>query len=390
MLLRPATASAQDHPIGASYKPRHKGAIHLGTGRYTREDEDLIVDGTPALILRRTYRSEYRIAREFGIGTTHNGGLLLEGDPERFQWVQIVLADGGRVRFERISSGTSYFNALFEHRSTPSEWNGARLGWTGNGWAVRRQDDTLMLFQGCGDGDNPVCWILSERDADGHRIDYRRDASGRLLRMEAGPDRWIAFDYDDQNRIARAYDPTGRDVRYDYDDRGRLARVRSSQGREDRYAYTARDQMSFIDMDVFSIKNTYDDAGRCVKQVNDYRTDAVEPYTFSFAYESSGDRIVRTETTRSDGSWTRYEYSPAQYIVEESWGSKGYQPLTFKYERDSITNTVTSVSLTCPDRTGRPVTHGAVAVRPDTEDWIKWDSVRTLCAWRADRWRLPE
>jgi hypothetical protein len=99
---------------------------------------------------------------------------------------------------------------------------------------------------------------------------------------------------------------------------------------------------------------------------------------------------VRTETTRSDGSWTRYEYSPAQYIVEESWGSKGYQPLTFKYERDSITNTVTSVSLTCPDRTGRPVTHGAAAARPETEDWIKWDSVRTLCAWRADRWRLPE
>jgi YD repeat-containing protein len=105
-----------------------------------------------------------------------------------------------------------------------------------------------MLFQGCGDGDNQVCWVLSERDADGHRIDYRRDASGRLLRMEAAPDRWIAFDYDARNRIARAYDPAGRDVRYDYDERGRLTRVTSSQGREDRYAYTALDQMSFIDM----------------------------------------------------------------------------------------------------------------------------------------------
>ena len=73
-LLAPAPLEAQQHDIDAAYEPLHKGYIHLGTGLYIREDEDLIVRGTPTLFLRRTYRSGFHVQREFGIGTTHNGG----------------------------------------------------------------------------------------------------------------------------------------------------------------------------------------------------------------------------------------------------------------------------------------------------------------------------
>ena len=78
-----------------------------------------------------------------------------------------------------------------------------------------------------------------------------------------------------------------------------------------------------------------------------------------------------------------------RYILEESWGAEGYQPLTFKYERDRETNIVTSVTLTCPDRKGRSTTHSAVSVQPESEEWTKWDLVRTVCAWREERWRQP-
>lgn len=191
------------------------------TERPGRNDEDLIVRGTPALMLRRTYISEYRVSREFGIGTSHNGALFLEGDPKRFQWIQLVMPDGTRVRFERTSAGTSYYNAMYEHRSSPSDWQGARLGWTGIGWALKKRDGSLLMFQGCG-GATPVCWMLWERDADGHRIDYRRDADGRLVRMETTDDRWIAFEYDRAHRITRAYASNGHAVVYAYDSAGRL------------------------------------------------------------------------------------------------------------------------------------------------------------------------
>ena len=386
-LLQAAPLAAQQHDVDPDYEPLHKGYISLGTGIYVREDEDLIVRGTPAVFLRRTYRSGFQIKREFGIGATHNGALLLEGDPERFQWVQMGSPDGAHVRFERISPGTSYSNALFEHRSSPSEWQGALLGWTGTGWAVRRQDGAVRFFQGCGHGDAPVCWILWERDADGHRIDYRRDTTGRLLRIEASPDRWIAFEYDEKDRITRAYASDGPEVRYEYDEGGRLSHSRGTDGKEIYYRYTERNELADIDTASHRIENTYDPSGRVIKQLNRYPDDD-EPYTFDFAYKLANDHVVEAETKRSDGTWKRLAYRN-RYIVEETWGAEGYQPLIFKYERDPVTNIVTSVVLTCPDRKGHSITHSAVPVRPESEEWTKWDLVRTVCAWRRERWLQP-
>jgi hypothetical protein len=57
--------------------------------------------------------------------------------------------------------------------------------------------------------------------------------------------------------------------------------------------------------------------------------------------------------------------------------------------QDRGTNIITSVALTCPDRQGRSTTHAAVAVRPESEEWTKWDLVRTVCAWRRERWLQP-
>jgi YD repeat-containing protein len=388
LLLLPAQAAMHEHDLDPSYRPLHKGYVHLGTGLYIRDEEDLIVRGTPPLILRRTYLSQYHHVREFGVGATHNGGLFIGGDAERFQWVELILPTGTRIRFERTSSGTSYLNAMYEHRSSPSEWRGARLGWTGSDWALRRPDGTLMIFQGCGKGDNDVCWILSERDSDGHRIDYRRDKAGRLLRMEASADRWIAFDYDDQNRIVRAYDRGRNAVQYDYDGRGHLIRVRSTAGREDRYTYNERDEMTGIAAPEINIENTYGD-GRVVRQVDRFAEDD-EPLIFNFTYQVKDGLVAEVTSARSDGTWKRHTYGPNRYIMSESRGTEGYQPLTFDYERDPVTSVVTNVTLTCPDRKGRPITHSQVRLQPDSEEWIKWDLIRTNCAWRTDRWRDAE
>src|SRR5688500_808749 len=388
-LLRPAWMTPQPHDLDPEYRPLHKGYISLSTGLYIREDEDLIVRGTPTLFLRRSYRSGFHVQREFGIGTTHNGGLVLEGDPERFQWVQLGVRGGVLVRFERISPGTSYSNALFEHRSSPSEWQGARLGWTGTGWALRRRDGTVMMFQGCGHGDAPACWILWERDEDGHRIDYKRDGNGRVLRIEASPDRFIAFDYDDKDRIRRAYGSDGEDVRYEYDERGRLSRSLSGDGTDNSYKYTDRDEMTVINTAAMLIENTYDEEGRVTRQVNTYPNGEYEPYWFAFKYNVVDGRVVQSETQRADTTWSRSAYANS-YTVEESWVAEGYQPLTFKYERDKVTNIITSVALTCPDRRGRLITHPAANVQPDSEEWTKWDLVRTVCTWRRQRWLQPE
>jgi len=378
LLLLPSGAPSLDHDLPESYRPFHKGHVDIATGLYIREDEDIVVRGTPALILRRTYLSNYHAPKQFGVGTTHPGEWYVVGDGERFTWAALILADGSRIRFERISSGQSFLNAMYEHRATPTEWQGARFAWTGLGWALRQQDGTLARFRGCGDGS--ICSLVQTRDADGHVIRYHRDASGRLQRMEAAADRWIAFDYDSENRITRAYSSASDDVRYGYDAQGRLTQVAGRDGTTRRYTYTDRDLMATIDDPGRTIENIYDDNGRCIRQVNRY-PDGREPFIFTFAYTLDTDAVVETRSTESDGSWSRFTFGKDRYTTSETWGAAGVEPTTILYDRDQVTNLVTGLTVTCPDRTGRPLRHESL-VKPGWEEWTRWDLLQTHCSWR--------
>ena len=388
LLLLPAHQRQVEHGLPADYTPLHKGHVNLNVGLYVRQNEDLIVPGTPPLVLRRTYISGFRVTKQFGIGTTHASEWYVVGDGKRFQWAALIRPGEHRVTFERTSPGALVSNAMFQHRSSPAEWQGARLGWTGLGWALRQADGTLARFRLCGPDENSVCSIVRHRDADGHVVDYRRNAAGRLERMEAGPERWIAFDYDARDRVLRAFASTGHEVRYEYDDGGRLASVESGGATTHRYTYTDRDEMATITEPGTDIENTYDADGRCIRQVNRY-ADGSDPYIFDNAYTLDGSDVVQTDVRRSDATWTQYRFNKMGYTTSETWGRENAAPATFDYERDPVTNAVTSLSLTCPDRTGRQLRHASL-VRPGREDWIKWDLVRTHCAWPGLRWRAAE
>jgi YD repeat-containing protein len=377
-LLRPAQGPAVAEEIPATYEPLHKGYVDVATGLYIRENEDLVVPGKPALVLRRTYLSGYHVSRQFGVGTTHNGEEFLIGDSSKFQWVAVVVAAGMPVKFKRVSSGTSYTNALYVYDETATDWHDSRLGWAGLKWVLRKPNGVVTTYRGCG-GNDHNCSILESRFPDGDVIHYRRDGAGRLLKMDDGGRRWIRFEYDPNNRISRAYASTGRAVRYEYDGRGRMAQATASDGAVRRYRCTDLDELATIEEPGTSIENAYEN-GRCIRQVNRY-PDA-EPYTFTFTYVVEDDAIVRTHTTRSDGTWTEYTWGPDRYATREVWGSEGYDPAVFTYERDPVTKAVTALTLTCPDRLGKPLRHSSL-VAPGREEWLKWDLTQTYCSWNT-------
>ena len=382
LLLLPGPRASIDHDLPDDYLPVQDGGVALSTGVYVRANEDLVVRGTPALILRRTYLSGYRVSKQFGIGTTHDGEAYVHGDGQRFQWAELVLANGGRVRFDRTSRGSSVMNAMYRHSSTPTEWYGARLGWTGGSWALRRADGSLDRFRPCGPGVAKSCSIVESRDADGHAVEYARDRTGRLLKMIAGR-RWIAFEYDAHERIVRAHDNTAHEARYEYDGRGRLVRVAVNDRTERRYTYTERDELATIQEPGTSIENVYNADGRCIRQINRYADGS--SYTFTFEYVVKDGAVAQTNTSESDGSWTRYTWNADRYATSEASGRDGVQQTSFTYERDPKTNGMTALTLTCPDRTGRPLRHTSI-VRGN-EEWLKWDLVNTHCSWSGRRWQ---
>jgi YD repeat-containing protein len=376
LLLLPGPTWGVEHDLPPDYEPLHKGGASLATGMYSRENEDLIVRGTPALVLKRTYLSGYNKPLPFGIGTTHSGDIWIRGDGQRFQWAELIFDNGARVSFQRTSSGTSIANAMYEHRGGQPGWEGARLGWTGVHWALRRRNGALFVFQSC--TGRRVCSVIRARDEDGHTTHYRRDGRRRLIAIESG-DRWIKLEYDGRDRVTHARGSNGTEVRYEYEEGGRLRRVTSSDGSIRRYGYNDRNEMTTIEEPGASIENQFEN-GRCVRQINRF-SDGRPPYVFDFTYEVKGERVVRTESRRSDGTWIRYLWNDRGAAVSESRGDGSQEAFSVTYERDAVSQVVTALTLICPDRRGQPLKHTSV-VSDGNEDVIKEGLLQTHCFWR--------
>jgi YD repeat-containing protein len=357
--------------IPEDQEPRHKGGVDLPTGLYTRENEDLVVPGSPGLVLRRTYLSGFRASKAFGVGATHNGEEFLIGDGERFQWVSLILATGASIDFKRISSGSSVLNALFEHVETTTEWQGAKVGWTGLNWTLRRADGLVLMFQGC--GPETVCSIIQRRGAGFQSVYYRRNKAGRLERIDDGGNRWIALDYDAAGRIRRAHASTNREVIYVYDHRGRLERAATVGGPIMRYTYTDLDELATIEEPGTSIENIYRD-GRVTRQFNRHPEEA--PLIFDFDYVTEGRRVLKTTSLRSDGVLDEYDWDSAKRAVGERHGFSGQPQVSFTLQRSGPGGAVRRVTLGCPQAAGGMRDLSAEVGRGRSEDDVKMDLLR--------------
>jgi len=78
---------------------------------------DLYLPDILPIELTRTYRQGDTNSRPFGIAATHQYAMFLwSANP--YQEVDLILPDGGRVHYARISPGTSWSDAVFEHTAT--------------------------------------------------------------------------------------------------------------------------------------------------------------------------------------------------------------------------------------------------------------------------------
>ncbi len=92
------------------------------TGIYYRTYLDLSIDDSIPIRFERTQRNQDTRPRSFGIGASTSYDMFIIGDVNNFSWVALVLADGGQVRYVRISPGTSYSDGVFEDQATPGKF----------------------------------------------------------------------------------------------------------------------------------------------------------------------------------------------------------------------------------------------------------------------------
>lgn len=334
----------------------HKGHIELSNGVYIREDDDFVVQGDMPIVLRRTYLSGDHVSRQFGIGTTHSGEWYLHGEVEPFNRVELILADGGRIRFDRVTPGTGVSNAVLRHDSTPTDFRGAILGWVGWQWAIAWTDGRIAAFRPCGPGYQGDCSLVDMRDADHHITQYVRDANGRLNSIQSGGAA-VFLDYDDHGRIVLGRDTTGRKVNYQYDGRGRLVRVETSDGIVRTYSYDDRDRMRTIDENdpKWLIENTYDDNGRVVRQVTRDSEDDDDPATLSVDYMVANGTVTGVDVTEYDGTHTVTRFSENGYEVSEILDARGPRPVSVTYDRSDASNVASAMTIRCMGDDGHVV-----------------------------------
>jgi YD repeat-containing protein len=336
----------------APWRPKHQGGVDLSTGYYLREDDDLVIDTPFPLVLRRTHNSADTISRQFGVGAMHPGEIWIHGDSDpRIPWGELILATGGRIRFARISAGATQEGAVLRHDSTPTEYNGALLSWTGALWEMRFRDGSTASFLDC-PHDPAVCSLVERRDPDGHRIDYVRDRSGTLLRMES-EGQSIGFEYDLHKRIVRAYDTRHREVRYTYDERGRLVRAAASGGTVRSYGYDVHDRLNEVREPGRIVLNWYDGDGRWARQVVKDSDQDPDPYVATARYVVEGSSVVEADFDEGDGRRVM-RYNAQHYTVSETLAAGTPYAVTFSYRRDA-SNTLTGATLSCAGP-GGPVT----------------------------------
>jgi ABC-type nitrate/sulfonate/bicarbonate transport system substrate-binding protein len=119
--------------------------VDLYTGLFVLQKTDLALSDVMPLALTRTYRQADARSRAFGIGATHPYDMFLVGDTFPYTYIDLTLEDGGRVHYNRVSPGTSYSDAVYQHVSTPTDWYQSSIAWNGIGWTLTKKDGTVRV-----------------------------------------------------------------------------------------------------------------------------------------------------------------------------------------------------------------------------------------------------
>jgi YD repeat-containing protein len=234
--------------------------VDLASGLFIYKKTDLYLPDVIPISLTRVYRQGDNVSRPFGIGTTHPYDMFIIGNLNDLSYVELVLPDGERIRFDR-TAGSFWDSSFLQCVTAPGPFYGAKFqssdpGFSFNGlfWLITLRDGTVLKFLQPGNSGTQNyqgVGVVSITDRNGNTLNISRDPSTNQVTSVTSPNgRWIQFTYDTNNppRITQAQDNTGRTVKYSYDAKGHLFQVIDANSGTWTYGWdpTHLDQMTSI------------------------------------------------------------------------------------------------------------------------------------------------
>jgi|SRR5271166_322058 len=284
-----------------------------------RRTEFYIPDRIP-LQFTRVLRTQDSRSRAFGIGGTHNLNIFPVGNSWPFTWMDVVLADGGRIHYKRSNWGFGYWDATYlDSDAGSSEFTGSKISWNWPGWKLVELGGRTLYFPDGGHLQRPEQGaLLAIEDRQGHRLNLPRDSTGNLIRAHS-PDgesyggSELDFSYDQQNRITQVRERNGKHVDYSYDSGGRLVHVKDAGGQVTDYAYDEHNRMITVAQNGnLVVSNEYDARDRVIRQtLPDGRT-----YTFEYSLDQTGQPVAAEVHDSAGLAWKIDMRSKTQYTLQ--------------------------------------------------------------------------
>ncbi|HKY26732.1 MAG TPA: RHS repeat-associated core domain-containing protein [Pyrinomonadaceae bacterium] len=319
--------------------------VDLGTGLFVYRKTDLILPDVMPIHLTRTYRPNDIYTRPFGFGGSHPYELFLLGDnyESSYDYAELILPDGGRLHYQRISPGSQHVDAVMEHTTTPSRFYKSILFWNSarGGWEIKLQDGTRYKFYV--DYSQAEAVLQEIEDRNGNRLTIWRDSSNdyRVTKIQTNNGRWISFTYDASDRITQARDNIGREVNYTYDATGRLWKVTDPNNGVTEYTYDTSHRLVTIKdaRGTVFLTNEYNAHGRVSRQT------LANGSTYQFAYTLGGNgKVTQTDVTDQRGNIRRLTFNSNGYWLTDTYALGKPEQQTYTYERQAGTNLVLSAT----------------------------------------------
>ena len=352
--------------------------VDTSTGLFINRETDLVIPDVMPITIGRSYRQADETSRAFGIGTNLSYDLFLVGgyDSAKDQikpYSYLILPDGSRVYFSRVSGGTGYTDAVFQSIAAPgSIYYGAIIKWDnvsypGANWSLVLKNGTSYYFPGVGDGGGTArtAAVVGIKDRFGNTMQLVRNSGSANLTQIISPNgRNVYLSYDASNRVTQIKDDLQRTYSYVYDTQGRLTQVTDPLGKTRAYTWasqtvpaahsiggvaTSTNMLTVQDKNGNTVvTNTYDANGRVATQTY------ADGRTFSFAYTllsasqtipaGGYDTVAQTDATDERGTVTRYVFNANQATTSVTVGQGTSVAQTRTYNWNTGTNLLDSVT----------------------------------------------
>lgn len=339
---------------------------------------DIVVPDTIPIRLERTYRNADRKSRAFGIGASHPYDMFIVGDAVAFSYVELILADGGHLHYDRVSPGKSYTDGVFEHTNTTTEFFQSRIYWNGSGWTVSLNDGSSYKILGCSPSSTKPgqCGVIEHRDAHDNVLTIERQPNGNITRIVSPNKKWVAFTYDGEDRVIRAYSSIGRSVQYLYDQKGRLVSVVPPIGSKLCYEYDDEDRMTSIFEPGVQVHNFYDH-DLCIRQTVSVHGFSGE-FKFNYIFDAQK-KHIKTEVNEPDGTLRKVTFDTDGDTLIDTRRAGRFDEASLNYELNPQTKAVESLTVSCKSTGAKVKVPGPFSFPESDENEDDYASFLSIC-----------